>query len=111
MRHTQPNKVFDSGLQQGRTALAWDRTGLSMMVAGAVLLRSPSSTFMFLPIIVGGVVVVTGAWLTLVAHLRYSKLHRVLRAEQSILNPRLIRWVGFTTMALALASILDVLAM
>ncbi|MCV2395162.1 DUF202 domain-containing protein [Actinotalea sp. M2MS4P-6] len=61
---------FDPGLQPERTALAWNRTALSIVVGGLVALR-------VLPALVGAVglvlavfVVVAGAGLGLLAHVR-----------------------------------------
>lgn len=110
-RPSQPDEVFDEGLQQERTALAWDRTGMSMMVAGVMLLKNPSSLLPLLPILVGAAVVISGAWLSLVSHLRYRKLHRVLRAEQPVPSPWLVRWVSLSTVALAIMAIVDLASM
>lgn len=38
-------EVYDSGLQQERTNLAWDRTGLSIMVTSGILLRAIGSPY------------------------------------------------------------------
>lgn len=110
-RRPQPEEFFDEGLQHERTALAWDRTSLAMIVAGAVLMRNPSSAFPLLPTVVGGVVVVTGAWLNVVAHRRYRSLHRVLRADETVVNPWLLRWIGLSTVALAIAAIVELASM
>ncbi|MGH3665199.1 MAG: DUF202 domain-containing protein [Egibacteraceae bacterium] len=38
-----PSRLDDRGLQRERTALAWTRTGLALLAAGAVYLRSAHS--------------------------------------------------------------------
>ena len=38
-------QVHDPGLQQERTNLAWDRTGLSIMVTSGILLRAMGSPY------------------------------------------------------------------
>ncbi|HSJ34332.1 MAG TPA: DUF202 domain-containing protein [Acidimicrobiia bacterium] len=38
-------QVYDPGLQQERTNLAWDRTALSIMVTSGILLRSIGSPY------------------------------------------------------------------
>ena len=106
-----PEEVFDEGLQQERTGLAWDRTSLSMIVAGLVLMRNPSSVIPLLPMTVGGVIVVTGTWLGLVSYLRYRRLHRVLRDDRTPASPWLIRWVGASTVALAIAALVELVSM
>ncbi|MFI5610328.1 DUF202 domain-containing protein [Amycolatopsis sp. NPDC051903] len=58
--------MSDRGLQPERTALAWQRTGLSAAVVAALLLRTGfvAGSVLDLAAGVGAVVVVVVAWLT-----------------------------------------------
>ncbi|MEV6900348.1 DUF202 domain-containing protein [Amycolatopsis sp. NPDC051372] len=58
--------MSDRGLQPERTALAWQRTGLSAAVVAALLLRTGFAAGSVLDLVAGGcaVVVVAVAWLT-----------------------------------------------
>ncbi|QRP44724.1 DUF202 domain-containing protein [Amycolatopsis sp. FDAARGOS 1241] len=58
--------MSDRGLQPERTALAWQRTGLSAAVAAALLLRTGFAAGSVLDLAAGGcaVVVVVLCWLT-----------------------------------------------
>lgn len=58
--------MSDRGLQPERTALAWQRTGLSAAVVAALLLRTGFSAGSVLDLVAGGcvVVVVVVCWVT-----------------------------------------------
>ena len=105
MKSAHPDDVFDLGLQQERTALAWDRTGLAMMAGGAVLLRAHGETFVFVFSLLGGGIIVDGAWLVFFAGLRYRRLHGLLREAGDVTSPRLTRVVAISTIVFAIAVI------
>lgn len=72
------SRVFDPGLQAERTALAWDRTGLSFGLAGALLVRAgtlgaPTGQ------VVGAAALTFGALLLIAGHTRYLQRDRSLR--------------------------------
>ena len=103
------HRVLDVGLQHERTALAWDRTGLALLVVGALHLRSAltdAAVGWLLPgaatLVIGGVVLWWGSW-------RYRRREPDLRAGRSPVRPRLVVVTGLTTVAVGLASLLLVL--
>jgi uncharacterized membrane protein YidH (DUF202 family) len=79
----RPSRFFDDGLQQERTALAWERTCLSLMAAGALVARFAAKTVHPTVGVAGIAVVATGGVLLLRSATRYEWLHARLRAKQS----------------------------
>lgn len=104
----RPERVFDEGLQHERTALAWERTAIAVMVAGVLLARYAASTVHYTIAFVGIGQVVVGAILMVWSGRHYDELHGPLRAGQSPVHPTAARivgaaTVGFSGIALALA--------
>lgn len=107
-RLQRPRKVFDAGLQHERTALAWERTAISVMVAGVLLARYAAQSVHYTIAAVGVGQVVFGAVLLVWAGRHYEELHGPLRAGESPLHPTAARVTGlatvvFTGLALLLA--------
>lgn len=75
----------DLGLQPERTSLAWSRTLLSLMVAGAFQLRWVGA---YGPVVVGlCVVLAAGAlWIFQTQRRRYLRATKGLREEQGVAN-------------------------
>jgi uncharacterized membrane protein YidH (DUF202 family) len=95
----RPTEVFDVGLQHERTSLAWERTAISMMVAGLVLSRF-AATEQFWLLAAGGMAqVVFGAALLVWSGAHYEELHGVLRSGTDVVHPSAARWVGLATIA------------
>lgn len=99
MIRPRPEQRFDVGLQHERTALAWERTAFSMMVAGAILARYAASVSHpgwalvgLAQVAVGGALIVWAGW-------HYEELHGPLRAGTSVVHPGAARLVGVTTVA------------
>jgi len=93
----RPAEVFDAGLQHERTSLAWERTAISMMVAGLVLSRF-SATEAFWLLAAGGMVQVAfGAVLLVWSGVHYEDLHGTLRRGADVVHPSATRWVGIAT--------------
>ena len=91
--------MFDSGLQHERTSLAWERTAISMMVAGLVLSRF-AATEAFWLLAAGGMVQVTfGAVLLVWSGVHYEELHGTLRRGADVVHPSATRWIGLATIA------------
>lgn len=78
--------LFDLGAQSERTALAWQRTGLSAVAVGALLLHTHAGQQ--LP---GVVLLAVGALSAAVlAPTRYRGILRAVRARRSPARPRVV---------------------
>jgi uncharacterized membrane protein YidH (DUF202 family) len=107
----RPSSVFDAGLQHERTALAWERTAISAMVAGVLLGRYGAEDAHFTIALVGIVQVALGGGVLVWAGFHYDDLHGPLRDGSSVIHPTAARVVGistivFSSFALALALLL-----
>lgn len=112
-RRDRPTERFDVGLQHERTALAWERTAISTMVAGVFLARYAAeashpgwAVVGLLQVAGGGAVLVWAGW-------HYDELHGPLRRGAPVVHPSAARFVGLSTVlfsgvafALALADVL-----
>lgn len=109
----RPAESFDDGLQHERTALAWERTAISLMVSGIILARYAardghiSIAFVgLLQTAFGGAVLMWTGW-------HYDDLHGPLREGIGVIHPSAARLVGFATItfsgvALVLAVLITV---
>ena len=109
----RPTTVFDPGVQHERTALAWERTAIAMMVAGAILGRYASTHGHFVLGTLGVLWVAFGGGVLLWAAGHYEDLHGPLRAGETPAHPTATRIIGvstvsFTGVALILAVYLTV---
>ena len=95
----KPDRVFDNMFQHERTALAWERTAISTIVAGAFLTRYAVSVHRALAV-VGIAHLLVGASLLIWAGHHYEQLHGPLRRGESPIHPGSVRLVGRTTVAL-----------
>jgi uncharacterized membrane protein YidH (DUF202 family) len=96
-RGPRPTTVFDTGLQHERTSLAWERTAISMIVAGLVLSRFAATEGMLILALGGMAEVVFGAALLVWAGVHYEDLHGPLRAGNDVVHQSAARWVGLAT--------------
>ncbi len=92
-----PDELFDPGLQQERTALAWDRTAVAILVAASVMLRDAIVNGLVAFIGVAAAFIAVGAAVLVVAYLRYGALHVILRRAGTVAEPILVRVVGTAT--------------
>jgi uncharacterized membrane protein YidH (DUF202 family) len=95
----RPATVFDAGLQHERTSLAWERTAISMMVAGLVLSRFAATEEFWLLAAAGMTQVVFGSTLLVWSGAHYEELHGALRRGADVVHPSAARWVGLVTIA------------
>lgn len=101
--------MFDEGLQQERTALAWDRTGLSLVVVALLYLRAVGAPFLRpaqLPALIG---LVLGTSMLFLGARRYAHLHEVLRGEGRVDHHTYLAFVWIATVLLGAASLAMVL--
>jgi uncharacterized membrane protein YidH (DUF202 family) len=100
----EPDGVLDLGLQHERTALAWDRTALGLIVVGALVVRAVRDLGLLwaipglLTVGVGGLVL----WLGVRQRHRRELL---LRAGASPVQPGLVRLVAAGTVGISLVSL------
>jgi uncharacterized membrane protein YidH (DUF202 family) len=98
--------VLDVGLQHERTALAWDRTGLSFLVVGTLTIRHSGMAPETLPSVVGCLAMAVGALLLWAGTRRYQRREADLRHGASPVRPRLVRLTGAAAIGISLASLL-----
>lgn len=102
MDHDGP---VDPGLQHERTALAWDRTGLSLMVVGALMLRAGQPPYDDLRHLPGWLTIAFGAVLLAWAARGYAVREASLRRGGPIVHRRLVPVVGWAAVAVSVASV------
>lgn len=84
-------------LQHERTALAWERTAISAMVAGVLFARFAARDVHVTVASIGIAQVVLGGLLLIWAGRHYDDLHAPLRAGQSPVHPRAAQIIGLST--------------
>jgi uncharacterized membrane protein YidH (DUF202 family) len=96
----------DGGLQHERTALAWERTAISTIVAGVLLARYAAASLHVAFAAFGLAQVVFGAGLLIWTGRRYNDLHGPLQAGVNPAHPRATRLVGIATVGFIGAAVL-----
>jgi uncharacterized membrane protein YidH (DUF202 family) len=104
-RRARPAQAFDAGLQHERTTLAWERTAVAMMVAGALLARYAAHDAHPWIALIGVAQAVAGAGLLVWAGIGYEARHHQLRAGEALVHPRAVRVTGVGTVAFTLAAL------
>lgn len=105
----RPDQVFDRGLQQERTALAWDRTGLSLLVSSLLYVRIVGSPFIRLAHVPAWLGATVGASLLFLGARRYTHLHARLRRGESVRHDRYLRLAWLSTVLLGVSATVAVL--
>ena len=107
---SRPRRIINQATQPERTALAWERTGVALMVGGALLLKHAVDLAVAWAEVVGLLTIVSGAVTLLWSAHRYESLHRLLRSGLGIAPPGMLKTVAWTTMALSAGAILLIIA-
>lgn len=94
---TRPESSFDSGLQHERTALAWERTAIAIMVSGLVLSRFAAVNSSLLVVAAGLLQTAFGAGVLVWAGSHYDDLHGPLREGADVVHPQATRIVGLVS--------------
>lgn len=103
------DQVYDPGLQQERTNLAWDRTGLAVMVASGFLVRAMGEPFPRPVHVLPAVTFLIGLGLLASDRSRYiRRWHRLAEGEE-IMAWLPIAIVGITTVVVGLTALAVVL--
>lgn len=100
-----PDRVFDRGLQHERTALAWDRTGLSLLVVAALLLRSGGPPYGNVVHAPGYLGLSVGAVLLWAGGRRYRRREVALRQGASVVQPGLVVLAAMAALTMSVAAI------
>jgi putative membrane protein len=103
---SRPDRVFDPAVQHERTALAWERTGVALMVGGGLLLKHAIDSTTTWAEVLGLLVGATGAGILLWSSHRYESLHGVLRSDSDVTHPSMLRAVALVTVAVSAGALL-----
>lgn len=96
------------GLQPERTALAWERTAIVMMVSGLLLARFAARDAHWVFALIGLAQTVAGSGVLVWAGAHYNDLHGPIARGDGVVHPGAARAIGlsavtFTGLALLLA--------
>jgi uncharacterized membrane protein YidH (DUF202 family) len=95
----RPGASFDSGLQHERTALAWERTAIAIMVSGLFLSRFAAVNSSLVVVAAGLLQTAFGAGVLVWAGSHYDDLHGPVRAGADVVHPQATRVVGLVSVA------------
>lgn len=103
---SRPNQIFDQAVQHERTALAWERTGVSLMVSGALLMKHAIDSAVAWAEVIGLLAVAAGAGTLLWSAHRYESLHGLLRSRSDVTHPTMLKTLAWTTVVLTAGAVL-----
>jgi uncharacterized membrane protein YidH (DUF202 family) len=104
------DEIHDPGLQQERTVLAWDRTGLALMVAAGVLERTVGEPLVHPVSMMAGIAFLLGLALLVLGRTRYLTRWRRMQQGQGILSAGPVMTVALATVLLGASALFVVLA-
>ncbi len=100
------SNVVDPGLQQERTALAWERTAIAVMVSGVLLARYAAQSAHWATALAGLVQTMIGGGLLVWAGVHYTELRGPLLDGTSVVHPTATRIVGLSTVIFSAIALL-----
>ena len=103
------DEIHDPGLQQERTVLAWDRTGLALMVASGILERSLGGFLSQPSSVVAAGVFMYGLALLILGRPRYMTRWRRMERGEGMMSAWPVVTVAATTVFLGVTALLVVL--
>jgi uncharacterized membrane protein YidH (DUF202 family) len=103
------DEIHDPGLQQERTVLAWDRTGLALMVAAGILERSLSGFLSQPSSVVAAAVFLLGLALLVLGRTRYLTRWRRMKGGEGMISVLPVVAVAATTVLLGVTALFVVL--
>lgn len=100
----RPHQVLDPGVQAERTALAWQRTALSLAAAGVLYLHATvGRAWLLVP---GAVLLVVAAATLLAGWRRYERLHQQIQTGAPVAAPRPLATLAATVTLFSACAIL-----
>lgn len=103
-------RTYDHGAQNERTALAWTRTALALLVGVVLATRLAAEPLGTAAVVFGLVVAPVAAAILLLARRRYQRSNEALHAERVLPDGRLPGLVALVTLLLAVLEIAYALA-
>ncbi|PZE32863.1 DUF202 domain-containing protein [Curtobacterium sp. MCSS17_006] len=97
-------RLFDAGLQPERTALAWRRTALALVVASLVAVRILPELLGTWAILLAGLGLIASVAVLVAAHRRYRIVHRTLTRSDTDRVPLPSGWLPLAVAAGVVAS-------
>jgi uncharacterized membrane protein YidH (DUF202 family) len=101
----RPHASFNPALQHERTALAWERTAISVMVMGVALARVSAVEEAWALALVGMALAAAGGAVLVWAGLHYDDLHGPLRRGDDVVHPLAARLLGIMAMLVSAAGL------
>ena len=92
------------GFQQERTALAWERTAVAMILCGLLLIRFGTRESQLLLGVIGTAECLGGAAVLAWAGAHHANVDRLVRAGEPLVHAPLARAVGLGTIAFCAAT-------
>ena len=103
-------KFAEDGLQDERTALAWERTAISVMVAGLLIARYAALSLHWAFGAAGLLAVAVGGAILVWAGQRYGEMQRHIERGDNPVHPTATRLVGMLAVVLTGVSLVLAIA-